>query len=86
MFSVAGGVLSAIITLDRKFHGMREISDKSDAVLNQRIDSIELRLAKEYVDKDDLSAILQRLDDRIDRMDYKLDQILIGYNKNAPKA
>lgn len=86
VFSVAGGVLSAIITLDRKFHGMREISDKSDAVLNQRIDSIELRLAKEYVDKDDLSAILQRLDDRIDRMDYKLDQILIGYNKNAPKA
>ena len=47
------------------------------------MDTIELRLAKDYVDKDDLSMILKRLDDRIDRMDYKLDQILIGYNKNA---
>ncbi len=86
VLSIASGVLSAIVTLDRKFLGMREISDKSDLKLNQRIDAIELRLAKEYVDKDDLSNILQRLDDRIDRMDYKLDQILIGYNKNAPKS
>lgn len=86
VLSVAGGVLSAIITLDRKFLAIRDLSDKSDTALKHRIDAIELRLAKEYVDKDDLAVILQRLDDRIDRMDYKLDQILIGYNKNAPKS
>jgi hypothetical protein len=30
--------------------------------------------------------LMERLDNRIDRMDYKLDKILIGYNKSAPEA
>ena len=85
VLSVAGGVVSAILRLDRKFHQISERDAEQFRATDQRIDAIELRLAKEYVDKDDLSNILQRLDDRIDRMDFKLDQILIGYNKNASK-
>lgn len=84
VLSVLGGAASAFLTLGKKFE---DIDSKQQSHLNSvdsRIDAIEIRLAKEYVDKDDLSVILQRLDDRIDRMDYKLDRILIGYNKSAP--
>lgn len=83
VLSVAGGAISALITLGRKFESIDEKHQQHIASIDQRMDAIELRLAKEYVDKDDLALILQRLDDRIDRMDFKLDQILIGYNKNA---
>lgn len=83
VLSVVGGAASAFLTLGRKFESIDKRHSDHIALVDQRIDSIELRLAKDYVDKDDLGVILKRLDDRIDRMDYKLDQILIGYNKNA---
>lgn len=83
VLSVVGGAASAFLTLGRKFDEIDKRHLDHIALVDQRIDSIELRLAKDYVDKDDLGVILKRLDDRIDRMDYKLDQILIGYNKNA---
>lgn len=54
-------------------------------VLDRRIDKVEIVLARDYVSKQDLMTMLERLDDRIDRMDNKLDQLLIGYNKSAPK-
>lgn len=84
MLGISGGAISAVLTLGRKFES---IDDKQQAHLlqvDQRIDRLELRLAKDYVDKTDLQNILERLDARIDKMDYKLDQILIGYNKSAP--
>ena len=83
VLSLVGGAASAFLTLGRKFDDIGKQHSDHIALVDQRIDSIELRLAKDYVDKDDLGVILKRLDDRIDRMDYKLDQILIVYNKNA---
>ena len=84
VLGVAGGALSAIVTLGRKFEAIDHKQQSQFALMENRVDSIELRLAQEYVDKTDLQNILERLDARIDRMDYKLDQILIGYNKTAP--
>ena len=84
VLGISGVAISAVLTLGRKFES---IDDKQQAHLlqvDQRIDRLELRLAKDYVDKTDLQNILERLDARIDKMDYKLDQILIGYNKSAP--
>jgi hypothetical protein len=83
VLSVVGGAASAFLTLGRKFESINERHLEHIRTVDQRMDAIELRLAKDYVDKEDLGMILKRLDDRIDRMDYKLDQILIGYNKNA---
>lgn len=83
VLGISGGAISAILTLGKKFES---IDDKQQAHLlsvDQRIDRLELRLAKDYVDKTDLQHVLERLDARIDKMDYKLDQILIGYNKSA---
>lgn len=84
VLSLLGGAASALLTLGKRFEQMDKVaSDRIEAV-DRRIDGIEIRLAKEYVDKEDLAHILEKLDSRIDRMDYKLDQILIGYNKTAP--
>ena len=51
--------------------------------LDMRVDSIEIKLAKDYVDKGDLQAMIEKLDDRMDRVDSKLDRILLGYDRNA---
>lgn len=84
VLSLLGGAASALLTLGKRFEEMEKGSAGRIDNIDHRIDAIELRLAKEYVDKEDLAAILERLDNRMDRMDYKLDQILIGYNKTAP--
>tara|TARA_B100000035_G_C20996560_1_gene552803 strand:+ start:377 stop:667 length:291 start_codon:yes stop_codon:yes gene_type:complete len=84
VLGISGGALSAIVTLGRKFEAIDQKQQSHVALIENRMDTIELRLAQEYVDKADLQNILERLDARIDRMDYKLDQILIGYNKTAP--
>jgi|TARA_B100000073_G_scaffold136588_1_gene112103 bacterioferritin (cytochrome b1) len=84
VLGIAGGALSAAVTLGRKFETIESKQEGHVASIEKRMDTIELRLAQDYVDKTDLQNILERLDARIDRMDYKLDQILIGYNKTAP--
>lgn len=84
VLSLLGGAASALLTLGKRFEQMEKTAGDRVEVIDRRIDTIEIRLAKEYVDKEDLAHILERLDSRIDRMDYKLDQILIGYNKSAP--
>jgi len=84
VLGLSGGALSAIVTLGKKFENIDQKQQSQVALIEKRMDTIELRLAQDYVDKTDLQNILERLDARIDRMDYKLDQILIGYNKTAP--
>jgi uncharacterized coiled-coil protein SlyX len=84
VLGISGGAVSAILTLGRKFDSIDSKQQAHLVTVDQRIDRLELRLAKDYVDKTDLQQVLERLDARIDKMDYKLDQILIGYNKFAP--
>lgn len=84
VLGIAGGALSAAVTLGRKFEYIDQKMQTHVSLIETRMDTIELRLAQKYVDKTDLQNILERLDARVDRMDYKLDQILIGYNKAAP--
>ncbi|MBQ45501.1 MAG: hypothetical protein CMK37_07570 [Porticoccaceae bacterium] len=86
VLGVAGGALSVIVTLGRKFETIDQRQQAHVHLMEKRMDTIELRLAQDYVDKTDLQNILERLDARIDRMDYKLDQILIGYNKMPPPS
>jgi hypothetical protein len=84
--SLVGGAASALLTLGKRFDDMEKLNATRVEQVDQRMNAIEIRLAKEYVDKEDLAALMERLDNRIDRMDYKLDKILIGYNKSAPEA
>lgn len=83
VLGLLGGGLSAVLTLGKKFEKVDDEIQEHVAILDRRIDKVELVLAKEFVSKTDLLAMMERIDDRIDRMDNKLDQLLIGYNKNA---
>lgn len=79
--SVISGIATAYLTFENRFRSADRRNSSRVDTLKGRLDTIELRLAKEYADKEDLSAMFNRLDERMDRLDYKLDQILIGYNK-----
>lgn len=81
--SLLGGSLTGWITFDKMFRGVENRDIQRNNLLKNRVDTIELRLANDYRDKDYLTAIFNRLDDRMDRMDSKLDQILISYNRSA---
>lgn len=83
VLGLLGGGLSAVLTIGKKFEKVDDEIQDHVSVLDRRIDKVELVLAKEFVSKTDLLAMMERIDDRIDRMDNKLDQLLIGYNKNA---
>jgi hypothetical protein len=83
VLGLLGGGLSAVLTLGKKFEKVDDEIQEHVAVLDKRIDKVELVLAKDFVSKTDLMGMMERIDDRIDRMDNKLDQLLIGYNKNA---
>jgi len=48
------------------------------------VDQIEMTMHKEFVRKDELMPMMDRLDQRIQRIDEKLDRILInGRNPSA---
>jgi len=51
---------------------------------DNRIDQIEMTIHKEFVRKDELMPMMDRLDQRIQRIDEKLDRILI--NGRHPSA
>jgi len=51
---------------------------------DSRVDQIEMTMHKEFVRKDELMPMMDRLDQRIQRIDEKLDRILInGRNPSA---
>jgi len=51
--------------------------------LDHRVDGVELKLAKDYIEKSDLQIMMERLEDRMERVDNKLDRILLGYDRDA---
>ena len=46
------------------------------SALDQRIDTLELRVASEYVSKQDLTEIVDRVEAHMTRIENKLDRII----------
>jgi hypothetical protein len=69
---VAAGIalLTAIISVHNRLH--TKISD-----VDTRVDKIELRVAENYVQKQELSTALQKMEDHMIRIENKLDQIVL---------
>ena len=44
--------------------------------LDRRIDSVEVKVAEEYVSKDDLSGMLDRVEGHMVRIENKLDKLM----------
>ena len=69
---VAGGA-----TLNNRLHSrINNVHDRISG-LDRRIDAIELSVAQDYVSKADLSAMVQRMEDHMVRIENKLDQIVL---------
>jgi hypothetical protein len=51
--------------------------------LDQRLDTVEMTLHKEFVRKDELMPMMDRLDKKIQHIDEKLDRILFN-GRNFP--
>jgi len=71
--SAAGiALLTAIISVHNRLHS--KISD-----VDSRVDKVELRVAEHYVQKQELSAALQKMEDHMIRIENKLDQIALRH-------
>jgi len=49
--------------------------------VDQRIDRVELRIAEKYVQREELSTALQKMEDHMIRIENKLDQIVLRNGK-----
>ena len=45
--------------------------------IDSRIDRVELRIAEKYVQREELSSALQKMEDHMIRIENKLDQIVL---------
>ena len=72
--AAAAGIalLTAIISVHNRLH--TKISE-----VDSRVDKVELRVAENYVQKQELSAALQKMEDHMIRIENKLDQIALRH-------
>tara|TARA_X000000368_G_scaffold173084_1_gene136512 strand:- start:419 stop:673 length:255 start_codon:yes stop_codon:yes gene_type:complete len=69
---VAGGA-----ALNNRLHNrINNVHDRISG-LDRRIDNLELTVAQEYVTKNDLTAMINRMEDHMVRIENKLDQIVL---------
>ena len=66
--SLSIAALTGMSILTQRLHGRINELDK-------RIDKVELRVASDYVTKVELSAIMERMDSHLIRIEEKMDKI-----------
>jgi len=71
---VAAGIalFTAIVSVHNRLHS--KISE-----VDGRVDKVELRVAENYVQKQELSTALQKMEDHMIRIENKLDQIVLRH-------
>jgi len=70
--SAAIAAFTGIIAVHAKLHNrILEV--------DQRIDRVELRIAEKYVQREELSAALQKMEGHMVRIENKLDQIVMRH-------
>jgi len=69
---VAAGIalFTAIVSVHNRLYN--KIAD-----VDSRVDKIELRVAENYVQKQELSTALQKMEDHMIRIETKLDQLTL---------
>lgn len=73
--SAAIALLTALVAVHGRLNG--KITE-----VDQRIDRVELKIAERYVQKEELSQALHKMEDHMIRIEQKLDQIVFH---NSPK-
>ena len=72
--SLSIAALTGMSILTQRLHGRINELDK-------RIDKVELRVASDYVTKVELSAIMERMESHLIRIEEKMDKISFNCNK-----
>ena len=72
--SLSIAALTGMSILTQRLHGRINELDK-------RIDKVELRVASDYVTKVELSAIMERMESHLIRIEEKMDKISFSCNK-----
>ena len=82
MLEAAIGLSTALVT------GMAVLTQRLHNRINEldaRVDQVSLTLAQEYVSKQDLNEMMQRIEGQMIRIEDKLDRIVEGSNANKQR-
>lgn len=74
-FNTVLGALGALVgwMLNTLYNSMKDLT-KADQVLSDKVQSIEVLVAGNYVKKTELENLLHKLDTKLDRIEDKLDR------------
>jgi hypothetical protein len=78
VIDVAFGLVAVFLgwTVKRIYHSLDDLWKKHDETM-QRITRLAIELPKQYVTKNDLSKAIDVIHERFDKLDSKLDQIIL---------
>ena len=76
------GVISAAIAALTGVVALHVKLNQRIGEVDSRIDRVELRIAEKYVQREELSTALKKMEDHMIRIEQKLDQIVFH---NSPK-
>jgi hypothetical protein len=77
-------LLSLVLGATSVGGGVFAWSHKRHMELDRRIDSVEMTIHKEFVRKDELMPMMDRIDKQIQHIDEKLDRILLNGRHLSP--
>ena len=75
IFNIVLGALGALVgwMLNTLYNSMKDLT-RADQVLSEKVQSIEVLVAGNYVKKSELEHILHKLDTKLDRIEDKIDR------------
>lgn len=77
-------LLSAFLGLSGVAGGFFAWNHKRLSELDSRVDAVEMTIHKEFVRKDELMPMMDRLDRQIQHIDEKLDRLLFNGRNFSP--
>lgn len=74
-FNAVLGILGALVgwMLNTLYNSMKDLT-RADQMLSDKVQSIEVLVAGNYVKKSELEHILHKLDTKLDRIEDKIDR------------
>lgn len=75
--AIITGVISLVIGVGGGVATTQSRSHSRMNTIEDRINQVELRIAEKYVQREELSAALEKMEDHMIRIENKLDQIVL---------
>ena len=75
--TIALAAVAGLWSLSNKIHSRINTSSDRIKTLDNRISAVELGVAQNYVSKNELAAIISRVESHMVRIENKLDQIVL---------